>query len=80
MKHHRLNYTNLIKPLSLCSTKPSVFCSSSTGKLFPSEYMCVQFEHLREEDGFPTHSKWFSAKGYSEEVFVTTGFGILLGI
>ena len=27
--------------LNLCSTKPSVFCSSSTVKLFPSEYACT---------------------------------------
>ena len=65
---------------NLCSTKPSVFCSSSTAKLFPSEYACVRLADLRGEDGFPARSKWFSAKGYSEEVFVATAFGILLGI
>lgn len=26
---------------NLCSTKPSVFCSSSTVKLFPSKYACT---------------------------------------
>ena len=65
---------------NLCSTKPSVFCSSSTAKLFPSEYACVRLADLRGEDGFPACSKWFSAKGYSENVFVATAFGILLGV
>ena len=65
---------------NLCSTKPSVFCSSSTAKLFPSEYACVHLADLRGEDDFPARSKWFSAKEYVEDVFVATAFGILLGI
>lgn len=65
---------------NVCSTKPSVFCSSSTAKLFPSEYACVRLADLRGEDGFPARSKWFSAKGYAEDVFVATAFGILLCI
>ena len=65
---------------NLCSSKPSTFCSSSTAKLFPSEYACVRLADLRGEDGFPARSKWFSAKGYAEDVFVATAFGILLGI
>lgn len=65
---------------NLCSTKASTFCSSSTAKLFHSEYACVRFADLRGEDGFPARSKWFSAKGYAEDVFIVTAFGILLGI
>lgn len=65
---------------NLCSTKPSTFCSSSTAKLFHSEYACVRLADLRGEDGFPARSKWFSAKGHAEDVFVATAFGLLLGI
>ena len=37
---------------NLCSTKPSVFCSSSTAKLFPSEYACTL--------GGLERGRWFS--------------------
>lgn len=65
----------------VCCTKPSMFCSSATAKLFHGEYALVLFEDLRGKDGVPASSKWFHSKGLqSDEVRVATAFGLILGI
>ena len=65
----------------LCCTKPSMFCSSATAKLFHGEYALVSFEDLRGKDGVPASSKWFHSKRLrSDKMHVATAFGLILGI
>ena len=65
---------------NLCSSKPSVFCSTLSAQTFPEEYKQVALENLRGKDGTTASFRWFCSHRSSENVYVASAFGLLLGI
>ena len=65
---------------NLCSSKPSVFCSTVSAQTFPEEYKQVVLENLRGKDGTAASFRWFCSHRSSEKVYVASAFGLLLGI
>jgi len=64
----------------LCCSKPSVFCSTVSAKVFPEEYKQVALGNLRGNDGTLASFRWFCSHRSSEKVHVASAFGVLLGI
>ena len=65
---------------NLCSSKPSVFCSTVSAQTFPEEYKQVVLENLRGKDGTAASFHWLCSHRSSEKVHVASAFGLLLGI
>ena len=66
---------------TLCSGKPSRFCSLGYTRVFPDEYRQVDFDDLVGDNGVPASASWFSADGRrTEKVYVASAFSMLLGI
>ena len=65
---------------SLSCSKPSVFCSTVTAESFPDEYKLASLDELLDEDGAPASFRWFCSYRSSENVYVASAFGLLLGI
>ena len=49
-------------------------------KSFPNEYKLASLDELLGEDGAPTSFHWFCSYQSSENVYVASAFGLLLGI
>lgn len=66
---------------SLCCGKPSMFCSTESAKLFCGEYKQLCCDEVFGETGAPASLSWFSSDGRrTENVFVSTTFGLVLGM
>ena len=58
-----------------------MFCGTVFAKTFQEEYQQVDLDNLYGANGIPASSRWFSADGRrNEKVYVSTLFGLILGI